>query len=207
MQGHADYSLSDKGLAQAECLANRLSAEFESPTSLYCSPISRSKQTAAVILDRQSVAISLTYDERLCEGSQGIFQGLTWIEACERYPDLCRQLETSSGWIPVPHAEPPYEVRQRAYDWLKETLGRHQNCDRLWVITHEWVMYHLISVLLGSHRTWQLPIDHTAIFEFTLELSQWSDLDQCVLANSSLWQVRRFNDIQHLGNHQCSAKD
>lgn len=201
MQGHADYSLSDKGMAQAERLAKRLTTEFEPPTRLYSSPICRAKQTAAVILEHQPVSIPLTYDERLCEGSQGIFQGLTWREACERYPDLCRQLESSSGWMPIPNAESPCEVRGRAQSWLNEILDCHQNGDRLWVIAHEWVMYHLISGLLGSDRTWQLPIGHTAIFEFALDLTQWSALEQNILANSSLWQIRRFNDMQHWGSH------
>ena len=198
MQGHADYGLSDQGQDQAQRLAQRLAAEFGSPTCLYSSPIRRAKQTAQLILKYQSPSITPMYDDRLCEGHQGIFQGLTWMEACKRYPDLCHQLETSLDWIPVPNAETPLAVRQRATAWLEDMLNHHQDGDRLWVVAHEWILYHLISVLLGSDRTWQMPIAHTGLFEFSLNVARWSESDVDVLANSSLWQLRRFNDVQHL---------
>ena len=198
MQGHAAYKLSEQGWQQAQCLAKRLASEFAAPTCIYSSPIARAVQTAQVILKSQSSLVPLTYDDRLCEGHQGIFQGLTWQEARERYPDLCHQLETSSEWCPVPDAEAPFEVRHRAKDWIQEVLTQHQDGDRLWVVAHEWILYHLISVLLGSDRTWQLPIDHTGLFEFSLNLDRWSTSDMSVLMNSSFWQLRRFNDTQHL---------
>lgn len=198
MQGQADDELSDKGWGQAQCLAQRLAAEFRVPTCVYSSSIRRAQQTTQVLLKYQSPSISVIYDDRLREGDQGIFQGLTWVEACERYPDLCHQLETSPDWIPIPNAEAPLEVRQRATAWLQDILAYHQTGDRLWVVAHEWLLYHLISALLGSDRTWQLPITHTGLFEFSLNLARWSDSDVNVLANSSLWQLHRFNDVQHL---------
>ena len=204
MQGHADYALSDQGWEQARCLAQRLAAEFRPPTCLYSSPIRRAKQTAQVLLECQPPSVSLMYDDRLCEGHQGIFQGLTWAEACERYPDLCHQLEASLDCIPIPSAETPSEVRQRAISWLEDILGRHQDGDRLWVVAHEWILYHLISGLLGSDRTWQIPISHTGLFEFSLNLPRWSELGVEVLANSSLWQLSRFNDVQHLSRQSLS---
>ena len=198
MQGHAAYELSDHGWQQAQYLAKRLATEFRAPTCLYSSPIRRAEQTTQVILSHQSSDVSRVFDNRLCEGHQGIFQGLTWTEACGRYPDLCHQLETSSEWVPVPKAETPSDVRQRAISWLQDVLDHHQDGDRLWVVAHEWLLTHLISALLGSDRTWQFPIAHTGLFEFSLSLAQWSMSDLSVLTNSSLWQLNRFNDHQHL---------
>lgn len=198
MQGHRDYALSDHGWEQAQCLAQRLASDFVAPTCMYSSPIRRAEQTAQVILNGQPYPVPLVYDPRLSEGHPGIFQGLTWAEACERYPNLCSQLETSFDWIPVPKADSPSAIRHRASTWLNDILSHHQNGDRLWVVAHEWILYHLISVLLGSDRTWQLPIAHTGLFEFSLDINRWSDSDANVLANSSLWQLHRMNDVQHL---------
>lgn len=198
MQGREDYGLTDKGHQQAEYLAHRLMGEFASPTHIYSSPLKRADQTAQILLRHQPVQMSLTYDERLVEGHQGIFQGLTWAQACEQYPKLCRQLETSMDWVAIPGAEAPFDIRRRAEEWVRFVIAHHQNGDRVWVVTHEWILYHLISVLLGSDRTWQLPVGHTGLFEFSCDVSRWPDRQASVLNTSSLWQIHRFNDVQHL---------
>lgn len=198
MQGHGSYGLTETGRQQAECLGCRLARDFAPPTCIYSSPLNRTAQTAQILLGHQTKNVSLIYDERLVEGHQGVFQGLTWEQACARYPELCSQLETSMDWIPIPGAEAPTDIRQRAEAWVEFIVGHHQNGDRVWVVTHEWILYHLIAAVLGSDRTWQLPIGHTGLFEFSFDVSRWADQQALVLSTSSLWQIHRFNDLRHL---------
>ncbi|NET51190.1 MAG: histidine phosphatase family protein [Merismopedia sp. SIO2A8] len=196
MQGHSPYALSERGHQQAQCLGQRLAREFQFPTQLCSSPLVRSQQTTEIILKYQSSLVSPCYDLDLAEGKQGIFTGLTWAEACQHYPHLCQQLETTPDWIPIPGAESPQALRQRAQRWMARVLNQEQ--ERIWVVTHEWILYHLVSVLLGSDRTWQFPVHHTALFEFSCDMDRWRQTAPNTRFNSTLWQIHRFNDTNHL---------
>ena len=205
MQGHRPYGLSEQGKHQAKRLARRLASEFEPPSWVYCSPLQRAKETTRCLLedpDSSVTSASVIYSADLAEGTHGIFEGLTWEEAYQRYPALCEQLEITPDWVPIPGAETPEMARQRAQRWMRLVLDQHQDGDRIWAITHEWILYHLVAVVLGSDRTWQFQAYPTGIFEFTFDHSQWqrSTLDPKpnTLFNSTLWQIRRFNDIDHL---------
>ncbi|MGK7891879.1 MAG: histidine phosphatase family protein [Leptolyngbyaceae cyanobacterium] len=198
MQGHGDDPLSVQGQQQVQRLAQRLAKDFDSPTQIYSSPLIRARQTTEAIVQYQPSVVCCDYRMAIAEGDAGIFQGLTWSEAQQQYPQLCQQLETKTDWVPIPEAESPAAIRQRAQDWLQGILRQHGNGDRVWMITHEWIMYQLVSVLLGSDRTWQFPVAHTGLFEFRVDRERWSQPEANTRYNSSLWQVRHFNDTQHL---------
>lgn len=143
--------------------------------------------------------ITVEYADELQEHQNGIFQGLTWAEARAKYPDLCHALESSPDWIPIPGAESLEAARNRAHQFIQRLLDRHTDGDQIWVITHSWMMQHLISELMGCDRSWRLHAHNTALFEFWIDRSRWQRTDQNRL-NTDLWQIRRFNDYGHLGN-------
>lgn len=197
MEGHGQTALTPHGCWQARQLAQRLSQDFPTPIQIYASPLRRAAQTAEILAQDGQSPVPMEQDDDLKEFQNGILQGLTWAEAKSRYPDLCHRLETSADWIPIPQAETPAEGRDRARRFIHKLLDRHRNGDTIWVITHSWILYHLVAELMGCDRTWQMPVDHTAIFEFRLDQSRWHEPqgDRWV---SSHWQIRRFNDCQHL---------
>lgn len=224
MQGQGDYTLSELGLQQAAKLARSLLAEGWIPTHIYSSPLKRAAQTAQILLDYFQMAplpapvsdlidgsamatveeiihplqpVSIHYADDLREFQNGIFQGLTWGEAMAQYPDLCRSLEASPDWIPIPQAETLSEARQRASQFIQHLLQQHQNGDHVWVVTHSWILQHLIAALLGSDRSWRLRANNTALFEFWLDHSRWYHGGENQF-NTDLWQVRRINDYHHL---------
>jgi len=205
MQGQADFELSLTGQQQAEKLAKRLFAEGWCPDHIYSSPLKRAQQTAQVLIKAfEPLAVAsvgtptqLEFAEELKELHNGVFQGLTWQEARTAHPDLCRELETSLDVLPIPGAEPLNEVRDRARAFVQRLLQRHRNRDRVWIITHGGILQFLVAELLGCDRTWGLSIRSTALFEFWLDCSRWPLNDQNRW-NTALWQIRRFNDTQHL---------
>nr|WP_242025831.1 histidine phosphatase family protein [Leptolyngbya sp. FACHB-36] len=222
MQGHGEFELSDTGRLQAEKLGSRLSAEAWLPSHVYSSPLKRAAQTTEILLDRVQTAplpaavsdlidadstpvdgaesvrpITVQYADELKEFQNGIFQGLTWAEAIERYPDLCKSLEASPDWIPIPEAETLQDARTRARQFIQCLLQQHANGDRVWIITHSWILQHLIAELLGSDRSWRLRARNTALFEFWIDQSRWHQSNSNRF-NTDLWQVRRFNDTYHL---------
>jgi len=206
MQGHGAFSLSPLGRQQAEKLAHRLRTEDWLPSLIYSSPLQRAVQTTEILVSGlrshpdyslDASEISVHYADELKEFQTGIFTGLTWSEAMAQYPDLCRQLEASADWIPIPAAESLQDARDRARRFINHLLHHHQDDDLIWIITHSWILQHLIAELLGCDRSWRFRAHHTALFEFWLDRRRWHCTDQNRF-NTDLWQVRRFNDWDHL---------
>ncbi|WP_206758116.1 histidine phosphatase family protein [Oscillatoria sp. FACHB-1407] len=200
MQGWGDDALTTIGQDQAKRLAKRLQAEFQAPTHIYSSPLRRSRQTTDILLS-QIEPIPVEYADELKEFQNGIFEGLTWAEAKALYPDLCASLEASLDWLPIPQAESLREGRDRARRFLQHLLTHHHNGDRIWVISHSWLLQQLIAELLGCDRSWGISICNTALFEFWLDQSRWHETNQNPSQNrwnTTLWQIRHFNDCQHL---------
>lgn len=210
MEGRACAGLSDLGRQQATALGQHW-ADLGLPSHCYCSPQPRAAQTLAAMITAQfgpgtpAVAPPINSQEPvpvfwrpdLQEYDNGIFQNLTWAEASQRYPELCQRLMTTADWLPIPQAESLAAGRQRAEGVIDHLLNTHRNGDWVWVVTHSWILQQLVAVLLGCDRTWELPIDHTGLFEFALDCDRWSRQDDSRL-NSSLWQIRRFNHRPHL---------
>lgn len=139
----------------------------------------------------------LTLAAPLQEFQAGILTGLTWPEAQQRYPQLCHELETNRDWIPIPEAETPLQGRQRAQQFIDHLVQTHGNGDAVGIMTHQWILEHLIAALLGCDRTWQMAMPNTALFEFWLDRDRWEQSGMA-LGISDLWQIKRFNVTPHL---------
>ena len=86
IQGHTDVELSDWGRQQAQAMAQRLSGvPFD---VAYTSDLSRSRETAQIILGQRDTSLHST--DRIREFHKGVFEGLTVHEYMRRYPDLYR---------------------------------------------------------------------------------------------------------------------
>ncbi|MBF2048438.1 MAG: histidine phosphatase family protein [Leptolyngbya sp. IPPAS B-1204] len=226
MQGNGEFDLSEEGRHQAEKLGQRLLAEAWQPAFVYSSPLKRAVQTAEILLAQFSAhplpamvsdlvdgeintpidvlapyptdpPVPIQYADELREFQNGIFEGLTWAEAQQRYPELCTQLENSADWIPIPGAESLIEARGRAKQFIQRLLDSHTDGDYIWIISHSWILQHLIAELLGCERSWRIHVRNTALFEFWIDHSRWQRTDQNRF-NTDLWQIRRFNDYHHL---------
>lgn len=202
LQGWADSELSGEGKMQVKKLAQRLRIEAWRPDHVYSSPLQRAAQTAQALIDEFEVSIcgtkvNIEYADGLKELHNGVFQGLTWLEAQTQYPELCRQLETSLEWLPIPGAESLQQVRDRANQFIQTLLTQHTNSDQIWIVTHGGILQYLIAELLGCDRTWGLQISATALFEIWIDLTRWHLTDQNRF-NTALWQIHCFNDSRHL---------
>jgi 2,3-bisphosphoglycerate-dependent phosphoglycerate mutase len=224
MMGHASDGLTPEGVAQCQRLGQALAQSQPWPGHVYSSPLRRAIASLAQLLQptpwdlppelltataapagtyavAPSLAsqppLSLTISPDLSEFNAGILTGLTWAEARQQYPDLCQALETQSDWVPIPQAESPLQGRDRAARFIRHLLTCHGNGETVWIMSHHWILEHLVACLMGCDRTWQLPIPHTAVFEFWLDRDRWSSTGP-LLGISDHWQIKRFADvIQH----------
>lgn len=226
MQGNGEFELSSTGIQQAEKLAQRLLAEAWQPSYVYSSPLKRAAQTTEILLSRflaeplpamvsdlvdgevdtpmdvlatqkPAQRIPVIYADELREFQNGILQGLTWAEAKHRYPDLCERLESSADWIQIPDAESLQDARSRCQRFINTLLKQHRNGEQIWIISHSWILQHLIAELMGCERSWRIQVRNTALFEFWIDHARWPRNDHSRL-NTDLWQIRRFNDYHHL---------
>ncbi|ESA35898.1 phosphoglycerate mutase [Leptolyngbya sp. Heron Island J] len=193
LEGQMSTSLSRNGQWQTAQLANYLYQHQPPPTCLYSSPLQRATETAQPLALR--IGCPLRLDMGLQELHQGIFQGLTWAEASHRYPQICAALITTLDYQPVPEAETPMAAHQRAVIWGQMLWQRHGPGDSVWMVTHGGFMQSLIRVILGCDRTWQIPIRHTAMFEFWLLHPDCTDGSQ---NNPEYWKILKFNETPHL---------
>jgi broad specificity phosphatase PhoE len=224
MAGQTADPLTAKGHQQVAALAQWLWHRGEPPTALYSSPLRRAVETTEGLLlpwgwqseplrraiaDDGSVSLSLvlrnpqgtslpvTLAPALMEFQAGIFTGLTWAEAKAQHPTLCHALETSPDWIPIPQAETPQQGRDRAQGLIQYLLQTYPPEAVVWIVSHHWILEHLIAALMGCDRTWRLTIPNTALFEFTLDLSRWHQ-PPMARWTSDLWRIHHFGDRPHL---------
>ncbi|MBX2862478.1 MAG: histidine phosphatase family protein [Leptolyngbyaceae cyanobacterium MAG.088] len=191
-EGQSSTPLSDQGQWQASQLAKYLKHQFP-PTRIYSSPLQRAVETANYLESVTQCPVQL--EKALQELHQGILQGLTWAEANERYPDMCAALVATLDYQPIPGAETLMAAHHRAIDWYRTLWQRHETGDVVWMVTHGGFMQYLISAILGCDRSWQIPIRHTALFEFWLLSPKLTDQH-----NPEHWRIMKFNETPHLGN-------
>ncbi|MEO0348818.1 MAG: histidine phosphatase family protein [Cyanobacteria bacterium P01_A01_bin.15] len=195
LEGQMSTPLSAQGQRQAQQLGAYLQRQTP-PTHLYSSPLQRAVETAEVL--QQATGCPLTLDPDLQELHQGIFQGLTWAEASQRYPEVCTQLTTCLDYRPVPGAETLELAHQRATGWYRALWQRHGAGDVIWVVSHGGWMQQLIGVIMGCDRTWQISIHNTGLFELWLLSPQLTHHNR---QNPEYWKIIKFNEIPHLARN------
>jgi 2,3-bisphosphoglycerate-dependent phosphoglycerate mutase len=180
-QGHLDSPLTERGIAQAKALGERLARETFS--ALYSSDLGRAVQTAQMIA--AATGHEIVTDERLRERHLGIFQGLDGNEIREKYPEEYRLHRTLRSTYVIPGGESVEQQVARNVDFLNETALKHLG-ETIVVVTHG-------GVLSGLFRhTFSIPYDAPRRFEFTnagLNVFNYEEGN---------WFLQTWGDISHL---------
>ena len=142
--GSIGAELSDEGRWQAKQLGERLRGE--GITAAYCSPLSRSADTARIIAS----GCNLTPIDRdgLREISHGHWEGLTRREVEERYPDEYAAWEEDPFTFAPAGGESGVSVLARALPAIREIVTGHVS-ERVMVVSHKATLRLLLSSLLG----------------------------------------------------------
>lgn len=194
MQGHAEFDLSETGNTQAEMLYQRFRDEGLAPTHVYTSPLRRTARTASIVTRDWSVPVDHWDD--LKEHGIGVFSGLTWPEIKQRHPDMARAYTETRNWDLVEGAEKIGQRRARGRRVVDTTLERHANDDTVLLFTHGGILQHMLAALMGTDRTWGVPVKNTGVFDFAIDLDHWSSGDE--IHHNFYWRIDRFNDASHL---------
>ena len=182
IQGHTDVGLTDRGREQARAAARRLSGfSFD---AAYCSDMSRTRETAQIILGER--ATQLNELATLREYNKGVFEGLTPEEYRERYPDLYEASLVNDPDFAPPGGETIRQCQARMAGFVEFLRERHSDGEVL-VVGHGGSLRSGIVALLG----------------FPLEANWKFVMGNCAL---SIIRVYPDNAVMHLYNDTSHLK-
>ncbi|MDE2481490.1 MAG: histidine phosphatase family protein [bacterium] len=139
-QGHSDIPLSAEGRAQARALGDALRGRTFARA--YASDLGRALETARAIAEPHGLAV--VPDARLREFNFGKWEGLTWNEIVERWPEL-RDHGSTAAKLYVPEGGESFAVvcdRVRAFFDEVATDGE----ETILVVTHAGVLHATLEV-------------------------------------------------------------
>ena len=180
-QGHLDSELTDKGVAQARALGQRLARE--SFTALYSSDLGRALHTARMIA--AVTGHEIVTDERLRERHLGVFQGLSGDEIKDKHPEEYRLHRTLGPEYVIPGGESVRQQVARNVDCLDEIALKHPG-EKVVVVTHGGVVSGMFRHALN------IPLDAPRRFEFVnagLNVFAYEE---------GHWILRTWGDVSHL---------
>ncbi|MEU4096111.1 bifunctional RNase H/acid phosphatase [Streptomyces sp. NPDC026673] len=180
--GGDDPGLSEKGLWQVRRVADALAARG-TVQAVVSSPLARCRQTAQAVADR--LGLDVRVDEGLRETDFGAWEGLTFAEVKERYP------EELDAWLGSAKAAPPggesfAAVARRVSLARDKLIARHPGRTVL-LVTHVTPIKTLVRLALGA------PPE--SLFRMELSPAAVSAVAYYGDGNASL---RLLNDTSHL---------
>ena len=181
LQGHLDVPLNDNGRAQAEATAARLAGRTFS--ALYSSDLQRARETAAAV--ERALGVVTVVEPQLRERHYGAFQGLTYDEARERFPDeyvrfIAREPEFASA---DGESLEGFALRVRAA--LTRIALRHR-MQQVLVVTHGGVLD--VAHRLASSK----PLEARRDFKIPNAALNWLEFD------GQTWHLVAWADETHL---------
>jgi broad specificity phosphatase PhoE/ribonuclease HI len=181
--GGTDPSLSDVGREQAERVAAAL-ARRGTIQDIVVSPLTRTRETAGAVAER--LGIDVTIEDGLRETDFGAWEGLTFAEVRERYPDDLNR------WLSDPDAEPTgggesFAATATRIAATRDKLIAAYAGRTVLLVTHVTPIKTFVRLALGA------PPE--SLFKMELSAASLSAVAYYADGNAS---VRLFNDTSHL---------
>jgi probable phosphoglycerate mutase len=181
-RGRAALKLTDRGIAQAEATAQRISASWQ-PGAIYASPLGRTLRTARIIAEPLRLPVQTL--DALIDIDYGQWQGLTIDEARDRWPAEATLWQRRPDLVRPPGGESLQDVLARVAQGLRLIIGRHPE-ETLLLVGHDSVnrvlLLHALELPLA--RYWQIGQDPCAINR--------------IEASAEGFVVQTMNDTAHL---------
>ncbi|WP_076971024.1 histidine phosphatase family protein, partial [Streptomyces sparsogenes] len=181
--GGSDPHLSPVGRRQAELVAAALAARG-TIQAVVSSPLTRCVETAEAVAAR--LGLDVRIEEGLRETDFGAWEGLTFGEVRERYPDDLQAWLTSSKTAPTGGGESFATVARRVALARDKLVARYAGRTVL-LVTHVTPIKTLVRLALGA------PPE--ALFRMEISAASLSALAYYADGNASL---RLLNDTTHL---------
>lgn len=190
MQGQTDTPLSDIGRAQAAAVGRRLASyPF---AALYSSDLARAWDTAAAIA-RES-GHEIRRDTALRERTFGVFEGLTYDEMSQRYPEVHARFSSRDPDYAVPGGESPRQFFDRSMTCLEGIAQAHTG-ESVVVVTHGMVLdtLHRAARNLPLQAKRDAPLLNASLNTFERTESGWREIAWGDVAHLAEVGVTRYD--------------
>ncbi len=177
LQGAMPVPLNDCGIRQSYALAEYM--QTISIDAIFTSPRLRAKETAQII--GEVLHHSVQEDERLAEIAFGEFEGYTFAEVAERFPDAYKKWDSGYRRYRVPGGESRHEAQMRMQSAWDEIACADNNVDTVAIVGHSSAMMIFLASMFAFLPS--KPMHNTSIT--TLERYQ------------EIWRIRSFAETPH----------
>jgi broad specificity phosphatase PhoE len=155
-RGRTDFPLNERGLIQAQDLAQELK---NFPIKyIYSSPLSRAKQTAEMI--GKTYEIEVKIEEGFNNIELGNWEGCYMKDIAEQYPKEWALWINNPEELKIENMETLYDVQKRTKACLDKLVSEHQG-ETIAVVSHRAVLKPLIAACLNiaSPYFWRTHLD------------------------------------------------
>jgi broad specificity phosphatase PhoE len=184
--GAVDVELSEEGKFQAGQLAERLADN--SIAAIYCSPLARTAQTAAILASPHQ--LPLIHEDGLREIHHGHWEGMRRADVEAQFPEEYAAWEEDPFTFAPQRGEAGVNVIARALPVLRKIVLEHRGRNVI-VVSHKATLRLLISSLLGfDARGYRDRLDQSPA---SLSVLDFKDPVRV--------RLMLFNDVSHYADH------
>ncbi|MEA1961911.1 MAG: histidine phosphatase family protein [Bacillota bacterium] len=163
--------LNDNGSKQAKKAAGYLH-DNEQIEAIYCSDLSRTRETAEAVAD--VTGLKINYDFRLREASFGLWEGMTFSEVYKKNRNEFDEWYRDVWNYKIPEGENFLAVVERVWQAIEEIASRHDGT--VLIVTHGGVVRALMSTIDPSLDIWKIPVESASMTYF-----EWKYGNYCLL--------------------------
>ncbi len=131
-QGRTDTPLTTIGIQQAHRLGERL--KNKGISFIYSSTLRRAWDTAKIVGELLDCPVRSM--EGLQEMCLGVWEGLTFSEIQQQYPDIYKRWRSTPNLCRIPGGDTFDEVRNRSRQFIEFLRNNHDDDDRILLVTH-----------------------------------------------------------------------
>ena len=180
-QGHGNSPLTEKGLAQANELAEGM--DKYPLDMIFSSDLGRAMQTAEAVGKRFGIEVQPT--EALREMGFGEWEGRLIPEITEKYPEIYKTWRNEPHLAKIPGGETLDVIKERLEKFIDELNGKYDNKNIL-LVSHSVTVRVLLLLMLDSpmKNIYRIKQDNTA-----LNIVEWRHYGPV---------VTKMNDTSHI---------
>ena len=180
--GQLDSALTERGIRQAEAIGERLgSLKID---CFYSSDLGRAVHTSKII-SKYLPPLEVQLDRGLRERRMGVFEGLSWDEIRERYPEKEEEYVRNGFFDFVPGGESAQERVDRSAQTFTAIAEKHPQ-ETVLAVTHAGILTGFLLFVLG------IPFSNGQRF-----IKQNASFNAFEYVNSG-WRLHTWNDVSHL---------
>jgi broad specificity phosphatase PhoE len=150
-QGQTDIDLNDTGREQAKKLALYLAAHEQGVEAIYCSDLSRCRETALII--GKALELTPALDSRFREIHFGHWEGLNYTEVAERYPQELDDWLNRTLQVKISGGESISGLLDRSLEGIRQISAQHQGS--VIIVSHGALIKILLNHLNAPVGQWK----------------------------------------------------